>query len=203
MMTTTERPRVAILISGRGSNLAAILEAAHAIPATFACVVSSRDDAPGLHHARAHGVPTYIVERARGETRDDYARRLLEPLAETACTHVVLAGFMQILGDPFLAAYPRRIVNIHPSLLPAFPGLDPHRRAIEAGAHVSGCTVHLVEPGEIDGGRVLAQVEVPVFSEDDADTLEARVLRAEHELYPTTLATFFEGFAQEERGSSA
>jgi phosphoribosylglycinamide formyltransferase-1 len=186
------RKRVAILISGRGSNMRALIEAARApdYPAEIELVVSSRKDAEGLAGARALGVETALVDhvRFRRENRDReaYDTELHEVLAEANIEFICLAGFMRILSGGFVRKWEGRIVNIHPSLLPAFRGLRPQQQALDAGVAVSGCTVHRVVP-ELDAGPIVAQAEVPVLAGDTEDSLSARILEAELRLYPAAL----------------
>jgi len=186
------RKRVAILISGRGSNMRALIEATRAsdYPAEIALVVSSRPDAGGLAIAQAAGVPTAVVDQARfrRENRDRaaYDAELHQALTGARIEFICLAGFMRILSDEFVRKWEGRIVNIHPSLLPAFPGLKPQQQALDAGVKITGCTVHYVTP-ELDAGPTIAQIEVPVLPGDTADTLSARILKAEHKLYPLAL----------------
>lgn len=186
------RKRVAILISGRGSNMRALIEAAQALdyPADIALVVSSREDAEGLAVARALGVATALVDqvRFRRENRDRaaYDAELHEVLSKARIEFVCLAGFMRILSPGFVRKWEGRIVNMHPSLLPAFRGLRPQQQALDAGVTVSGCTVHYVVP-ELDAGPIVAQAEAPVLAGDTEETLSARILEAEHKLYPLAL----------------
>ena len=177
----------AILISGRGSNMGALLEVARdpAYPVRFERVVSDRADAPGLSLARERGAEAVVVERTG--TRERFEAGLAEAIG--AVDLVCLAGFMRVLSASFVARWPGRILNIHPSLLPRHPGLDPHGRALAAGDAESGCTVHLVTP-QVDAGPILAQARVPVLADDDADALAARVLAEEHRLYPSAVATY-------------
>jgi len=183
------RPRTAILISGRGSNMMALLAAAAAgpaYPADFVLVASNRADAAGLAHAAAQGIPTAIVE-SRGRSREAFEAELQEALAAHRVELIALAGFMRVLTAPFVSRWQGRMVNIHPSLLPDFKGLDTHARALAAGVAEHGCTVHLVSPG-VDEGPILAQAAVPVLPGDTAQSLAARVLVEEHRLYPAALA---------------
>ena len=159
--------------------------------ADFVGVISSRADAEGLTTAREFGIPTATLRGRDYATRDAFDAALEAQLVAWGADFVVLAGFMRILTERFVSAYAGRIVNIHPSLLPAFPGLHPHRQALAAGVTESGCTVHRVEPGEVDGGEILAQARVPVVRGDTEDTLAARILAAEHVLYPATLRRLF------------
>lgn len=186
------RKRVAVLISGRGSNMRALIEAARApdFPGEIVLVVSSRMEAEGLSVARQLGVETALVDqvRFRRENRDREAfdAELHHVLTRANVEFVCLAGFMRILSAAFVRKWEGRIVNIHPSLLPAFKGLKPQAQALAAGVKVSGCTVHYVVP-ELDAGPTIAQAEVPVLDGDTEDTLSARILEAEHKLYPAAL----------------
>lgn len=186
------RKRVGILISGRGSNMRALIEAARVptYPAEIVLVVSSRADAAGLEVARSLGIPTAVVDQVRfrreNRDRDAYDAELHHVLTAASVEFVCLAGFMRILSAPFVRKWEGRIVNIHPSLLPAFRGLKPQAQALAAGAKVSGCTVHYVVP-ELDAGPTIAQAEVPILANDTEDSLSARILEAEHKLYPAAL----------------
>lgn len=182
------RPRVAILISGRGSNMVALLEAAaHPdYPAEIALVVSNRADAAGLDRARDMGVPVAVVP-SRGRGREAFEAELAAVLDKAGITLLALAGFMRVLTPGFVAAWEGRMINIHPSLLPAFPGLDTHARALAGGVRLHGCTVHLVSAG-VDEGPIIAQAAVPVLMHDTPESLAARVLEQEHRLYPAALA---------------
>jgi phosphoribosylglycinamide formyltransferase-1 len=179
---------IVILISGRGSNMRAIVEAN--IPGIrIAAVISNRPDAAGLAFARERGIATASLDHRTFATRDAFDRELAALIDAHAPDLVVLAGFMRILGADFTRRYEGRMINVHPSLLPAFTGLDTHRRALEAGCRLAGCTVHFVT-AELDHGPIIAQGAVPVFDADDADTLAARVLDLEHLLYPRVIARF-------------
>lgn len=186
------RTRVAVLISGRGSNMRALIEAARAAdyPGEIALVVSSRSDAPGLSIACDAGVPTVVVDQVRfrreNRDREAYDAELHDELTKANIEFVCLAGFMRILSNGFARRWEGRIVNIHPSLLPAFRGLKPQAQALAAGVKVTGCTVHYVVP-ELDAGPAIAQTEVPVLEGDTEETLSARILDAEHKLYPLAL----------------
>jgi len=189
-MSTGGRCRTAILISGRGSNMAALLDAARdpAYPATIALVLSNRADAAGLARAEASGVPTAVVEsRGFRSDREGFERAVEVELARHDVSLVALAGFMRVLTPGFVGRWQDRMVNIHPSLLPAFPGLETHARALAAGVRLHGCTVHLVRAG-VDDGPILAQAAVPVLAGDTPETLAARVLAQEHRIYPAALA---------------
>ncbi|MES2771112.1 MAG: phosphoribosylglycinamide formyltransferase [Pseudomonadota bacterium] len=177
-----------ILISGRGSNLAALLAAvaAGSLPARIAAVLSNRADAAGLAVAVAHGIPTVVLEHRQFPDRASFDSALAEAIDGFAPDLVVLAGFMRILGSAFVQHYAGRMLNIHPSLLPSFPGLDTHRRALEAGVRIHGCTVHFVDP-LVDHGPIVMQAAVPVLADDNEAQLAARVLAQEHRIYPLAI----------------
>lgn len=180
-----------ILISGRGSNMEAIVRAR--LPGTrVAAVISNRPHAAGLAFAREHGIPTEIVDHTAFSDRPTFDAELARRIDGYAPHAVVLAGFMRVLTDDFVSHYTGRLLNIHPSLLPAFPGLHTHRRALEAGVQVHGATVHFVTPA-LDCGPVVIQAVVPVLPGDDEDSLAARVLAREHRIYPQALRWFVEG----------
>ncbi len=196
------RARVAVLISGRGSNMAALLAAAEdpAYPAEIALVLSNRADAAGLAHAAARGVPTAVVEsRAFRGDRPGFEAAMEAEIARHGARIIALAGFMRVLTEGFVARWEGRMINVHPSLLPAFPGLDTHERALAAGVRLHGCTVHLVTAG-VDEGPILAQAAVPVLPGDDAAALAARVLAQEHRIYPAALAWLAAGRVRVEGG---
>jgi phosphoribosylglycinamide formyltransferase-1 len=180
--------RLAILISGRGSNLQSIVDATRsgALDATVAIVVSNRAEAPGLARAREAGIEALHVSPRAFAERDAYDRELVRILRARQIGIVCLAGFMRLVGAPLLEAFERRILNVHPSLLPAFPGLDAQRQALEYGVRVSGATVHLVT-SELDAGPIVVQAAVPVLENDTVDTLSARILVEEHRLYPEAI----------------
>lgn len=178
-----------VLVSGRGSNLQAIVRAARdeAWPARVAAVVSNRPDAGGLAFARDHGIAAEALDHRAYRDREAFDAALADRIEAHAADVIVLAGFMRILTPGFVRRFEGRMVNIHPSLLPAFPGLHTHRRAIESGCKLAGATVHFVD-AEVDHGPVIAQAAVPVEADDDEASLAARVLAAEHVLYPRALA---------------
>lgn len=186
--------KVGVLISGRGSNLAALIEAAKAddYPAEIGCVVSNKETAPGLAIAAAAGIPTAIVSHRDHADRESFDRAVSAELERHGVELVVLAGFMRIFSPWFPARWKNRLINIHPSLLPAFKGLHVQRQALEAGVRVSGCTAHLVTP-DLDSGPIIAQAAVPVLADDSEETLAARILRQEHRLYPLVVRWFGEG----------
>lgn len=182
--------RCVILVSGRGSNMRAILEAR--LPIEVCCVLSNDPSAPALDYARQAGLRTAVLDHRRFADRAEFDARLAALVDESVPDVVVLAGFMRILGDAFVARYTGRMVNVHPSLLPAFPGLHTHRRALQAGVRLHGCTVHYVTP-TVDAGPIIVQAAVPVLPGDDEDTLAARVLAQEHRIYPQALRWIAEG----------
>ncbi len=183
--------RIVILISGRGSNLQAIVQrcAAERWPAQVVAVLSNRPDAPGLDFARGQGIATAVVDHRAFSHRRDFDAALAAAIDAFAPDLVLLAGFMRILGGEFVRRYAGRMLNIHPSLLPAFPGLDTHRRAIAAGCKLAGATVHFVGT-EVDDGAIVAQAAVPVLAEDTPSSLSDRVLQSEHRLYPLAVRWF-------------
>ena len=181
--------RVAILISGRGSNMSALIEAAAAegFPADISLVISNRADAPGLAHAQASGIETLVIEsKPFGKDRAGFEKLLQAALDEHRIELICLAGFMRLFTAEFVRHWYGRMLNIYPSLLPSFPGLDPHGQALRAGVKISGATVHFVIP-ETDAGPIVMQGAVPVANDDTPDTLAARVLGVEHRIYPQAL----------------
>ncbi|HEX3280923.1 MAG TPA: phosphoribosylglycinamide formyltransferase [Pyrinomonadaceae bacterium] len=188
------KTKIGILISGRGSNMLALAAAVREgrVPnAEIAVVISDQPGAAGLAHAQSQKLPTAVVER-RGRTRDEHDREVVSVLQEHQVDFVCLAGYMRLLSSHFLSAYDNRILNIHPSLLPAFPGLDAQRQALEHGAKFSGCTVHFVDQ-TLDGGPIIAQRVVPILADDTEATLSARILEEEHKLYAEALAIVASG----------
>jgi phosphoribosylglycinamide formyltransferase-1 len=185
--------RAGVLVSGRGSNLQALLDAARAgrLGGEVAVVVSNVAAAPALDKARAAGVPAVVCDH-RGRPREEHDRAVLRVLQEHGVDLVCLAGYMRLLSPPFLSAFPHRVVNIHPSLLPAFPGLDAQRQAWEHGVKVSGATVHLVEEA-LDAGPIVMQEAVEVRPGDTPDMLAARILEAEHRIYPRAVRLLLSG----------
>ena len=186
-----ERLKVGVLISGRGSNLQALIEAAAdpTYPAEITLVISNRADAAGLARAEAAGIPHRVIAET---DRAAFAAAADRELRAANVGLIALAGFMRLLDANFVAAWRDRMINIHPSLLPAFPGLHPQRQALAAGVKFSGCTVHFVR-AEVDSGPIIAQAIVPVEDGDDEDRLAARILAAEHRLYPLAVRLFAEG----------
>lgn len=177
------------LISGRGTNLRALLEAA--LPVRWQAVISNRPEAGGLTHARERGIATVVVDHRVLPDRAAFDRALAAAIDAHAPDLVLLAGFMRILTPAFVERYRGRMLNIHPSLLPAFPGLDTHRRALAAGVRIHGCTVHFVTP-EVDHGPIVIQAAVPVLDDDTPESLAARVLAQEHRIYPQAVRWFLE-----------
>lgn len=188
------RPRIAVLISGRGSNLQAIVDAIRTgdLRATIAVVISSRADAPGLQRAREADLDALTMTAGDYPHRDDYDRAVVDLLRARRVDLVCLAGFMRRIGSPLLEAYGGRILNIHPSLLPAFPGLDAQRQALDHGVRVTGATVHLVT-ADLDDGPIVDQAAVPVLDGDTVETLSARILVEEHRLYPRAIRRVLDG----------
>jgi phosphoribosylglycinamide formyltransferase 1 len=189
MSSSTKAIRLGILISGRGSNMVALADAVQSglIPnAKVAVVISDQPNAAGLEKAKERDIETLVIERC-GNTREDHDREMVEALKKREIDLVCLAGYMRILSREFLDAYRGRILNIHPSLLPAFPGLNPQQQALDNGMNFSGCTVHFVDE-TLDGGPIIAQRVVPVLEGDTVATLSARILEQEHQLYPEAVA---------------
>lgn len=188
------RLKVGVLISGRGSNLQALIESCRNAEARaeIVLVVSNRPEAAGLAHARAGGIRSDIVDHRAFSSRAEFDAELDRRLRAAGVEFLCLAGFMRLLTDGFVAAWRDRMLNIHPSLLPSFPGLDTHARAIAAGVRFSGCTVHFVRP-QTDTGPILVQAVVPVLQDDSPERLAARVLAAEHRAYPLALRLVAEG----------
>ncbi len=183
-----DRVRTAVLISGRGSNLRALAEAARMpdFPAQIVLVISNRADSPGLEIAQGFGIPAKVVPHAEFDSREDFDAAIDAALREADVSLVCEAGFMRIHSEWFVKRWEGRLINIHPSLLPAFPGIRVHRQALQAGVKVSGCTVHFIVP-ELDSGPIISQAAVPVLPDDTPETLAGRVLAEEHKLYPEAL----------------
>ena len=196
-----ERRRTAILISGRGSNMMSLVEAARAsdFPAEIALVVSNRPEAGGLARAEAMGLATAAVDHRAFPDREAFERKLDEILREAGIELICLAGFMRVLTPWFVTRWAGRMLNIHPSLLPSFKGLDTHAQALAAGVRIHGCTVHFVVP-ELDSGPIVAQAAVPVLPDDTEESLSRRVLAQEHRLYPLALQLVASGKAVLEGG---
>ena len=193
--------RIVILISGRGSNMEALIAARDSgtLPVEIVAVISNRPDASGLETAERSGITAHYIDHRAFSERDAFDAALAECIDGFAPDLVVLAGFMRILGDPFVRHYAGRMMNIHPSLLPSFPGLHTHRRALDEGVRVHGCTVHFVTP-TLDHGPVIIQAAVPVLDSDDEATLAARVLGQEHRVYPQAVRWFAEDRLRVENG---
>ncbi|WP_201832258.1 phosphoribosylglycinamide formyltransferase [Microvirga zambiensis] len=198
------RRRVAILISGRGSNMVSLIEAASRpdFPAGIALVLSNRPDAAGLERAAAAGIATAVVDHKAHPTREDFEQAMEAELKAHDIAFICLAGFMRVLTDGFVERWSGRMINIHPSLLPLYRGTQTHRRALEDGVLVHGCTVHFVVP-ELDAGPIIAQAAVPVVPGDTADSLAARVIVQEHVLYPKALRMICDGTARLDNGRVA
>lgn len=186
--------RLGVLASGRGSNLQAIIDACREerIPATVAVVISDNDDAYALERARSAGIPAVFIGPSHHSSRAEYEQRILLELREYGVELVCLAGYMRIVGPVLLGAYPNKIINIHPALLPAFPGLHAQQQAWAYGVRHSGCTVHFVDEG-MDTGPIILQAVVPVLPGDTADDLAARILEQEHVIYPEAIKLFAQG----------
>ncbi len=191
------KKRVGILISGRGSNMRALIEAAKAkdYPAEIVLVISNAADAGGLEFARGNGIKTEIIEHKKFPSREIFDNAMDVALNAANVEIVALAGFMRLLSPRFVEKWRGRMINIHPSLLPAYKGLHTHKRAIEAGEKFAGCTVHFVTP-ELDDGPAILQAQVPVLPGDSEETLAARVLTQEHKIYPEALRLVAEGKAK-------
>lgn len=186
------RPRIAILISGRGSNMMALLDAIEdgRLDAD-AFVISNVPTAPGVELARSRGVDTLVLP-SKGIPREVHDRRMIEAIEERNAVLICLAGYMRLLGTPFIERFRGKILNIHPALLPAFPGLEVQRKALDHGVKISGCTVHFVDEG-LDSGPIVMQAAVPVYDSDTEETLAERILREEHRIYPKAVAFVLQG----------
>ncbi len=186
--------RVAVLASGGGTNLQSIIDAAEAgtLGGELAIVISDRPKAYAIERAKKHGIKTALITKAEYPTRDLYDKKLVEVLNENNINLVVLAGFMRIITKPLIEAFPLRIINIHPSLLPAFPGLNVQQKAIDYGVKFSGCTVHFIDEG-VDTGPIIIQATVPVMDNDTAESLSSRILKEEHRIYPEAIRLFCQG----------
>jgi phosphoribosylglycinamide formyltransferase-1 len=190
--------RLAVLLSGRGSNLQAIIEAIEsgALSAEIAVVVSNKQEAAGLERARKHGAPVVWLDpkpfAGRPDSREAYDRAMLDVLRKYEVDLVLLAGYMKIVTAVLVAAYENRMMNIHPSLLPSFPGLDVQKKAIEHGCKIAGCTVHFVTEG-VDEGPIIVQAAVPIVEGDTPDALAARILEQEHRIYPHAIQLYAQG----------
>ena len=188
------RMKIGVLVSGGGSNLQSIIDHVEAgnIPADIAVVISNEPEAYGLVRAENHGIENVVINHRKFSSRRDFDASLVEALRERRIDLVVLAGFMRLLSKEFLKAFPGRVMNIHPALLPSFPGTHVWADQVRHGVKFSGCTVHFVDEG-MDTGPIIIQAVVPVLDEDDADSLAARILRQEHRIYPQAVRLFAEG----------
>lgn len=188
------KKRVAIFISGGGSNMEALIQATNApdYPAEIVAVFCDKPEAGGIAKAQAANIATYIFARKDFASKQEHEEAILKKLAVVRPDVICLAGYMRLLSADFIKPYQGRILNIHPSILPLFAGLNTHQRAIDAGMKLAGCTVHLVTEG-MDEGPILAQAAVPVYHDDDQDSLASRVLMAEHQIYPLALKNFING----------
>jgi phosphoribosylglycinamide formyltransferase 1 len=195
------RARVGVLISGRGSNLQALIDACAKpeFPAEICCVISNVANVEGLKRAERAGIPSHTLALGWFNSRESFDAAVDEILHKADVRVVCLAGFLRVLSDTFVESWKARLINIHPSLLPAFKGLNVHRRILESGVRISGCTVHFVVP-ELDSGPIIAQAAVPVLPEDTEETLAARTLAAEHRLYPLALELLANGQVRLENG---
>ena len=187
-------PAIGVLISGRGSNLQALIDAIEEtrLPAKIAIVISNRDGAAGLERARAAGIETLVIDHRGFPTRDAFDLAVASELRKRGVSLVCLAGFMRLVGTPLLDAFPHAILNVHPSLLPAFPGVDAQRQALDHGVKVAGATVHLVT-GDLDAGPIVLQAAVSVRDDDSTETLAARILIEEHRIYPEAVRIMLAG----------
>jgi len=188
------RLKIGVLVSGSGSNLQSIIDQIEAgrLRADVRIVISNDPEAYALKRAREHAIPTLVVNHQDYKNREDFDRRMVELLEAYGVELVVMAGFMRILTPIFLRAFPMRIMNIHPALLPSFPGLHTHRKVLAHGVKFSGCTVHFAADG-VDTGPIIIQSAVPVYDDDTEETLAARILREEHRIYPQAIQFFAEG----------
>lgn len=190
----SKKLRLGILASGGGTNLQAIIDQclAGSVSAEVAVVLSNKPQAGALERARRAGIPVAVVEHRTHPDREAFDQAMVEVLKKSGVELVVLAGFMRILTPVFLEAFPQRIMNIHPALLPAFPGIHAQRQALDYGVRIAGCTVHFVDPG-VDSGPIIIQAAVPVQDDDDETTLSRRILEQEHRIYPQAIRLFAEG----------
>ncbi len=190
----SDRPVIAVLVSGSGSNLQAIIDASQKgeIPCRVGIVISNKADAYGLVRARNHGIPTEVISHKDFPGREEFDKELVEIIRKSKAALVCLAGFMRVLTPVFVRAFPNRILNIHPALLPSFPGTHGPGQALSHGVRFSGCTVHFLDEG-VDTGPIIVQAVVPVFDDDTEETLAARILVQEHRIYPMAIRLFFHG----------
>jgi phosphoribosylglycinamide formyltransferase 1 len=189
-----EKIDIGVLVSGSGSNLQSLIDHIEngTLDARIKVVISNNSSAYALERCRKHGIPATIIDHREFDTREEFDRKTIEILDVSGVELVVLAGFMRILSSEFFKAFPLRIMNIHPALLPSFPGTHVQQKALEYGARFSGCTVHFVDEG-VDSGPILIQAVVPVHDDDTADTLAARILKEEHRIYPQAIQYYAEG----------
>ncbi len=198
---SSEAVRIVILISSKGSNMRAILDKIRERKLNAVCtLVLSDREAKGLAVAKSYGIPTELFAKRREETREQFDTRLAARLKAEKPTLIICAGYLKIMTQPLLAAFPQRILNIHPSLLPAFPGLKAQKQALDYGVKFTGCTIHLVDSG-VDTGKILAQAVVPVNKGDSEETLSRRILKAEHDTYWRAIADCLKGQANDNRRS--
>lgn len=185
---------IAVLVSGSGSNLQAIIDAAERgeIPGRVGLVLSNKADAYGLTRARNHGIPTAVVDHKAYGSREEFDAKMVEAIRASGARLVCLAGFMRVVTPVFLRAFPHRILNIHPALLPSFPGTHGPKQALDYGVRFSGCSVHFLDEG-VDTGPIVVQAVVPVYGDDTEETLAARILVQEHRIYPMAIRLFFQG----------
>lgn len=188
------KPAIAVLVSGSGSNLQAIIDASERgdIPCRVGVVISNKADAYGLVRAKKHNIPTEVVGHKDFPSREDFDARLVETIRRSGAELVCLAGFMRVLTPVFVRAFPNRILNIHPALLPSFPGTHGPRQALDHGVKFSGCTVHFLDEG-VDTGPIIVQAVVPVYDDDTEETLAARILKQEHRIYPMAIRLCLQG----------
>ena len=189
----SEKFKLAVLVSGRGSNLQAIIDSIekNSLAAEISLILSNVPDAYALQRGKKHGLESVFLDPKSFSNRDDYEKQMIELLRSKSIDLVCLAGFMRILGKKFIEAFSGKIINIHPSLLPAFPGLNVQEKALEHGVKFSGCTVHFVNE-EVDGGAIILQAAVPILDEDDAQSLSRRILEQEHIIYPEAIRLIIE-----------
>ncbi|MBE0605252.1 MAG: phosphoribosylglycinamide formyltransferase [Deltaproteobacteria bacterium] len=189
-----DRPVIAVLVSGSGSNLQAIIDASERgeIPGRVGLVLSNKADAYGLARAEKHGIPTAVVDHKAFGSREAFDAKMVEVIRASGAVLVCLAGFMRVVTPVFLRAFPHRILNIHPALLPSFPGTHGPAQALRYGVRFSGCTVHFLDEG-VDTGPIIVQAVVPVHEDDTEETLAARILKEEHRIYPMAIRLFLEG----------
>jgi len=189
----SEKFKLAVLVSGRGSNLQAIIDSIEEsnLTAEISLILSNVPEAYALQRGKKHGLESVFLDPKYFSSRDDYEKRMIELLKTKSIDLVCLAGFMRILGKKFIKAFPRKIINIHPSLLPAFPGLNVQKKALEHGVKFSGCTVHFVNE-EVDGGAIILQAVVPILDADDLQSLSDRILEQEHIIYPEAIRLIIE-----------